>query len=44
VLASAWSSFVSSAPEDYDEFQKGWLVAREKALTQANLITLGQGL
>jgi len=44
VLASAWSSFVSSAPENYDEFQKGWLVAREKALTQANLITLGQGL
>ena len=44
VLALAWSSFVSSAPEDYDEFQKGWLVAREKALTQANLITLGQGL
>lgn len=44
ILASAWTDFVASAPEDYDEFQQAWLVAREKALSDANLITLGQGL
>jgi hypothetical protein len=44
VLAAAWSGFVSSAPQDYDEFQQAWLVVREKALSEANLITLGQGL
>lgn len=44
VLAAAWSGFVSSAPQDYDEFQQAWLVVREKALSEADLITLGQGL
>jgi TRAP transporter TAXI family solute receptor len=44
VLAAAWSGFVTSAPQDYDEFQQAWLVVREKALSEANLITLGQGL
>lgn len=44
ILASAWESYTQTAPEDYDEFQKGWLMARESALAAANLITLGQGL
>jgi TRAP transporter TAXI family solute receptor len=44
VLASAWSDFIVAAPEDYDAFQKGWLLARETALEAADMITLGEGL
>ncbi|MFK7863027.1 MAG: TAXI family TRAP transporter solute-binding subunit [Pseudohongiellaceae bacterium] len=44
ILSNAWTSYTLDAPEDYDEFQKGWLVARESALSAAKLITLGQGL
>jgi len=44
VLKSAWDAFVPGAPEDYVEFEQAWLVARETALAEAGLITLGEGL
>lgn len=44
VLKNAWDSFLPTAPEDYDEFQQAWLVARERALAAEGLITLGEGL
>lgn len=44
ILAAAWDSYVQIAPDDYEDFQIGWLGARENALSAANLITLGQGL
>ena len=44
VLKAAWDAFVSSAPEDYVEFEQAWLFAREAALAEASLITLGEGL
>ena len=44
VLKTAWDAFVTTAPEDYVEFEQAWLVAREAALAEADLITLGEGL
>lgn len=44
VLKTAWDAFLPSAPEGYEEFEQAWLVARETALTEAGLITLGTGL
>jgi len=44
VLKTAWDAFVPTAPEDYVEFEQAWLVAREKALAESGLITLGEGL
>ena len=44
VLRAAWDSFLPTAPEEYDEFEQAWLMARETALTAAGLITLGEGL
>ena len=44
VLKTAWDAFVTTAPEDYVEFEQAWLVAREIALAGAGLITLGEGL
>lgn len=44
VLKNAWSAFLPSAPEDYTEFEQAWLIARESALAEAGLITLGEGL
>lgn len=44
VLMEAWQAFLPSAPEDYEDFQQAWLVARERALTAEGLITLGEGL
>ncbi len=44
VLRTAWDGFLPSAPEGYEEFEQAWLVAREAALTEAGLITLGTGL
>ncbi len=44
VLAAAWEDYIVAAPDDYKEFEQGWLVAREAALEAANMITLGEGL
>ena len=44
VLKTAWDAFVTTAPEDYVEFEQAWVVAREAALAEADLITLGEGL
>ncbi|MCH2325433.1 MAG: TAXI family TRAP transporter solute-binding subunit [Pseudomonadales bacterium] len=44
VLKIAWDAFFPTAPEDYVEFEQAWLVAREAALAEADLITLGEGL
>ena len=44
VLKIAWDAFFPTAPEDYAEFEQAWLVAREAALAEADLITLGEGL
>ena len=44
VLKTAWDAFVPTAPEDYVEFERAWLVAREGALAESGLITLGEGL
>tara|TARA_B100000029_G_scaffold167828_3_gene164016 strand:- start:4228 stop:5439 length:1212 start_codon:yes stop_codon:yes gene_type:complete len=44
VLKTAWDAFVPTAPEDYVEFEQAWLVAREGALAESGLITLGEGL
>ncbi len=44
VLKIAWDAFFPTAPEDYAEFEQAWLVAREKALAESGLITLGEGL
>lgn len=44
VLKTAWDEFLPSAPEAYEEFEQAWLIARETALTEAGLITLGTGL
>ncbi len=44
VLQAAWEAFLPTAPEGYSEFEQAWLVAREAALTEAGLITLGEGL
>ncbi len=44
VLASAWQQFLSSAPEDYSEFEQAWIEARITALEAEGLITLGEGL
>ena len=44
VLKTAWDAFVTTAPEDYVEFEQAWLGAREIALAGAGLITLGEGL
>ena len=44
VLKIAWDAFLPTAPEDYVEFEQAWLVAREAALAEADLITLGEGL
>lgn len=44
VLKAAWDRFFPTAPEGYEEFEQAWLVAREAALADAGLITLGEGL
>ena len=44
VLQQAWEKFLPSAPEDYTEFELSWLIAREQALADAEMITLGEGL
>ena len=44
VLKIAWDAFFPTAPEDYVEFEQAWWVAREAALAEADLITLGEGL
>ena len=44
VLKTAWDAFFPTAPEDYVEFEQAWVVAREAALAEADLITLGEGL
>jgi TRAP transporter TAXI family solute receptor len=44
VLASAWSEFIDGAPQDYEAFEQAWLLAREAALEEADMITLGEGL
>ena len=44
VLKTAWDAFVPTAPEDYVEFEQAWLAAREGALAESGLITLGEGL
>ena len=44
VLKIAWDAFFPTAPEDYADFEQAWLVAREAALAEADLITLGEGL
>ena len=44
VLQDAWQSYLPNAPEGYQAFEKGWLQAREAALKNAGLITLGEGL
>lgn len=44
ILKAAWDQFEPTAPEDYVEFEQAWLVARESALAEAGLITLGEGL
>ncbi|MDD9891591.1 MAG: TAXI family TRAP transporter solute-binding subunit [Gammaproteobacteria bacterium] len=44
ILKTAWDVFVPGAPENYVEFEQAWLLARETALAEAGLITLGEGL
>ena len=44
VLQQAWEKFLPSAPEDYTEFELSWLISREQALADAEMITLGEGL
>ena len=44
VLGDAWTTFFSTAPEDYSEFEAAWLKTRNSALEAAGLITLGEGL
>ena len=44
VLKIARDAFFPPAPEDYVEFEQAWLGAREAALAEADLITLGEGL
>lgn len=44
VLQQAWEKFLPGAPDDYDEFQQAWLIARESELEAEGLITLGEGL
>ena len=44
VLRAAWDDFFPAAPEGYTEFEQAWISARENALAEAGLITLGQGL
>jgi len=44
VLQQAWGNFLPSAPENYAAFEQSWLSVREKALAEAGMITLGEGL
>jgi len=44
VLQQAWGNFLPSAPENYAAFEQTWLSVREKALAEAGMITLGEGL
>ena len=44
VLQPAWGNFLPSAPESYAAFEQSWLSVREKALAEAGMITLGEGL
>ncbi|NKB32387.1 MAG: TAXI family TRAP transporter solute-binding subunit [Pseudomonadales bacterium] len=44
ILKAAWDKFFPTAPEEYSAFEQAWLVARETALAEAGLITLGEGL
>lgn len=44
VLKEAWDKFLLSAPDNYEEFEEVWLSERAKALADAGLITLGEGL
>jgi len=44
VLQQAWGNFLPSAPESYAAFEQSWLSVREKALAEAGMITLGEGL
>ena len=44
VLQKAWGNFLPSAPESYAAFEQSWLSVREKALAEAGMITLGEGL
>lgn len=44
VLKQAWDAYLPSAPEDYAEFEQGWLAARLRALETANMITLADSL
>ena len=44
VLQAAWEQYLPAAPDDYEGFEQGWLLAREAGLKAAGLITLGEGL
>lgn len=45
VLMNAWDAYFPAAQElGYDDFQDGWLIARNRALEAEGLITLGTGL
>ena len=44
VLQQAWGNFLPLAPENYAAFEQSWLSVREKALAEAGMITLGEGL
>lgn len=40
VLSDAWETYLTNAPEDFRQFESGWLTYREQVLNDKGLITL----
>lgn len=44
VLEKAWTAFLPTAPEGYEEFEQAWIAARVSALQAAGMVTLADNL